>query len=206
MKFQEVFDGFRLVLGRSRLRWLDAYHGGLKTNNAPHTVRIYFNPEKDISVEKRPHVPQPQPNVVGRADDIAKKVVKQIDTNVPLTQDGIVAAVAENFKKLMADEEGAIKWPFWRTDIRPDEIFRPDPLKASEAVDNVRAIFSPASLSPRAAGKARSIMAWTALDVERAVHSLNQYGRYVAELDTDQPLQHDRGLPARPHGHHREQS
>lgn len=31
--------------------------GGLKTGKPAHTVRIYFNPERDISIEKRPYTP-----------------------------------------------------------------------------------------------------------------------------------------------------
>ena len=140
------------------------------------------------SVMRTPTQPNlPVPMSVVRAGDFADGFTKRLMAGEfeGLTQDGITARVAETFKQLMADESGAIKWPFWRQDISPDEMFRPDPVRYGEVVNNVRAIFSPASMSPRLAGKAKALMAWSALETERVIYGLNQYSRYVAELSDD---------------------
>lgn len=158
-------------------------------------------PAVEDSVARTPTKPGlPVPMDVVKAGSFADAFTQRLANGEfdNLSHDSILDHIATTFKQLMADESGAIKWPFWRTDIKPDEMFRPDPLRYGEVVDNVRAIFSPASMSPRLAGQAKSLMAWSALETERVIHGLSQYGRYVAELSDPMRVQmiaaYQRGL------------
>lgn len=157
--------------------------------------------EAQDSVARTPSgLMEPHNEEAARAEDFAGQLVKGLDAGdfANMTQDQLLDHAMATFKQLMADEQGAIKWPFWRTDISPDEMFRPDPLKYGELVNNLRAIFNPAGMAPRLAGKAKATMAWSALETERMVHSLQQYGRYVGELSDPMRVQmiaaYQRGL------------
>lgn len=110
------------------------------------------------------------------------KIISPIDATKLPERNGF-AEMSSRFQTLMGDEDGAISLGV-RNDIRPEEMFRKDPMKFGQVVNEIRAFLEPAYLSPKATEAASSTMGWSALRMEQAAVALNNYGRYVGELSS----------------------
>ena len=87
-----------------------------------------------------------------------------------------------SFTDLLADEGGGLSLP--EMNITPETLFQPDPEIAAGVVHDVRAIFAPASLAPRASEVISEQLARSTIQTERAVGNLVRFGRAVGELST----------------------
>lgn len=110
------------------------------------------------------------------------KIISPIDATKLPERNGF-NELSQRFQTLMGDEEGAVHLGV-RNDIRPEEMFRKDPARFGQVVNEVRAFLEPAYMSPKATEAASSTMGWSALRMEQAAVALNNYGRYIGELST----------------------